>query len=609
MRVWRAMAMAGVMAASGGASSLAADSSPPSAGACQALARAAFPDPTTTILAAGPQEAGPVGPAGPFGPGPAAPAHCRLLGKMQERKGANGQTYAIRFQVRLPVTWNGRLFYEGGAGTDGVLGAGVGSLMGGQPGNALERGYAVVITDAGHDSAVNNDPQRQGVVTFGWDPEARRNYGGAVIGPVVKAAKAAVKAYYGKAPAFTYFAGGSKGGQEAMMAAQRFPEEFDAVLVGYPGFHLAYAGGVEQMWDAQAFGDAAKAMGLLTAEGLPLAGRALSDDDLLLVSGAVLAACDELDGLKDGMVENYTGCTTARVAPALAAITCTGPKTPDCLLPVQLTAVRKVMDGARAKTGGSLYSDWPWDPGIAARSAQGVSQGWRQWKLGAYAAPTNTGLAVALGGGAASAVFTSPPTPVADTPADLARYAFGVDVEANWAKTRAKWGPFNESAVDFMNADATDLSRFTSRGGKILIYHGAADPVFSLLDTIRWVDAVDRQAGGKADRFLRLYAVPGMNHGGGGPSTDQFAAFDALVAWREQGVAPGPLVATARASSPWPGRTRLLCPYPQQARYVSGDGEKAQSFRCARPSLAQAAPPASTVSTVPVRFRPDSPIR
>jgi len=203
--------------------------------------------------------------------------------------------------------------------------------------------------------------------------------------------------------------------------------------------------------------------------------------------------------------------------------------------------------------------------------------------MGVYAAPTNSGLAVALGGGAASAVFTSPPTQVADNPAALARYAFGVDVEQNWAKAQAKWGPFNESAVDFMNAEATDLSRFTRRGGKILIYHGAADPVFSLNDTIRWVQAVDRLERGKADRFLRLYAVPGMNHGGGGPSTDQFAAFDALVAWREQGVAPGPLVATARVGSPWPGRTRLLCPYPLQARYVSGGSEKAQSFHCTKP--------------------------
>ena len=561
---------------------LAADN-PASPAGCQALARTAFPDPTTVIVSATAHESGPVGAASPRGPAPVAPAHCQVLGKIHERQGENGQTYAVRFQVRLPASWNGRLFFEGGGGSDGVLGVGVGSLMGGEPGSALERGYAVVVTDAGHDNAINNDPQRQGVITFGWDSQARRDYGGAAIGSVVRAAKAAVRAYYGKAPEFTYFAGGSKGGQEAMMAAQRFPEEFDAVLVGYPGFHLAYAGGVEQMWDAQAFGEAAKSMGFATPEGQPLAGKAMSDEDLLLVSGAVLKACDALDGLVDGMVENYTGCTTARVAPALDALACKGPKSADCLLPVQIAALRKVMDGARARDGRSLYSDWPWDPGIAARTAQGVTQGWRQWKLGPYEAPINTGLAVVLGGGSASAVFTSPPTQVADTPAALASYVFSVDIEANAAKTKVKWGAFNESAVDFMHADAIDLSRFTSRGGKLLVYHGVADPVFSLYDTIAWIKAVDAHKKGRADSFLRLYAVPGMNHGGGGPSTDQFAAFDALVAWRENGVAPGPLTATARPGSPWPGRTRLLCPYPQQARYVTGDSERAQSFHCVKP--------------------------
>ncbi len=545
------------------------------AAACDAVARTAFPDPTTKITSALVRSQVEV--RGPFGPPStlATPEHCAVEGKMQERKGANGQTYAVGFRVRLPVKWNGRLFFEGGGGSDGTLGSTLGSLMGAQSDNALERGYAVVSQDAGHDNAINNDPKLQGVVTFGWDPQARRNYGGASIGPVARAAKALVKAYYGRAPQFTYFAGGSKGGQEAMMAAERFPDEFDAILVGFPGYHLAYAGGVEQMWDAQAFAAAAKAMGQLTPDGLPLAGKAMSDPDLGLVAKAVLRACDGLDGLEDGMVEDFAACTTARVAPALAAITCKGEKTADCLLPVQITAMRKAFDGAKGKDGRALYSDWPWDPGLAA-------PGWRIWKMGPYAAPTNQGLSVSLGGASASAVFTSPPTPVADNPAAMTRYTLGVDIDDNYAKTRAKWGPFNESAVDFMHADAVDLSRFTRRGGKMIVYHGVADPVFSINDTIAWVKAVDAHEGGRADRFLRLYAVPGMNHGGGGPATDQFAVFDALVNWREQGVAPAALLATARPGTPWPGRTRLLCPWPQQPRYVAGDKERAESFHCVR---------------------------
>jgi feruloyl esterase len=572
MRIWTLalIGAAGLL----GASQAAAQTLAPIA-ACDGLARAAFPDPTTKVSSAAMRAQVEV--RGPFGPPStvATPEHCAVEGRMQERKGANGQTYAVGFRVRLPVKWNGRLFFEGGGGSDGTLGSTLGSLMGGQTDTALNRGYAVVSQDAGHDNAVNNDPKLQGVVTFGWDPEARRNYGGASIGPVVRAAKRLASEYYGRQPQFTYFAGGSKGGQEAMMAAERFPDEFDAVLVGFPGFHLAYAGGVEQMWDAQAFADAAKAMGQLTPEGLPLAGKALSDSDLALVSKAVLDRCDDLDGLRDGMVLDVGACTSARVAPALDALVCKGSKADDCLLPVQLEALRKAFGGAKGKDGRALYSDWPWDPGLAA-------PGWRIWKMGPYAAPTNQGLSVSLGGASASAVFTSPPTPVADDPAALTRYTLGVDIDENYAKTKVKWGPFNESAVDFMHADAVDLSRFTSRGGKMIIYHGAADPVFSVNDTIAWVKAVDAHEGGRADRFLRLYPVPGMNHGGGGPATDQFAVFDALVAWREQGVAPGPLVATAREGTPWPGRTRLLCPWPQQPHYAAGDKERAESFQCVR---------------------------
>jgi hypothetical protein len=583
MRAWAALLIGAGLLAAGPA--LAAEPTGRPSASCESLARAAFPDPTTVIASASLRTsvAGAGFPGGPPVPAVTTPEHCEVVGAMHRRQGANGQTYAVGFRVRLPTRWNGRLFFEGGGGSDGVLGATRGNLMGAQPGNALERGYAVVSQDAGHDNAVNNDPRLQGVVTFGWDAEARRDYGGASIGPVVRASKALIKAYYGRAPAFTYFVGGSKGGQEGMMAVQRFPDDFDAVLIGYPGFRLAYAGAVAQMWDAQAFAGAAKAMGQLTADGLPLAGKAMSDDDLLLVSKAVLKACDALDGLADGMVENLAACTTARVAPVLNAVACPGAKTPNCLLPVQIAALRKVFDGARGRDGKPLYSTWPWDPGIAVRTAQGVSQGWRMWKLGPYAAPANQGLAVVLGGASASAVFTSPPTPVADTPAALTRYVLGVDVERNAAKARVKWGAFNESAVDFMNADAVDLSRFTARGGKLIIYHGVADPVFSINDTIAWFKAVDAHEHGRAARFLRLYAVPGMNHGGGGPSTDQFAAFDALVAWREQGSAPAALTATARASTPWPGRTRLLCPYPSQPRFAQGDSERAESFRCTLP--------------------------
>ncbi|NKJ42333.1 tannase/feruloyl esterase family alpha/beta hydrolase [Novosphingobium sp. SG720] len=555
---------------------------------CAALSRVAFPDASTTLSLAAfreatPAQARPAEEGRPASSTPAMPAHCEVIGKMQERAGANGQTYAIKFHVRLPAGWNGRFVFQGGGGSDGNLGDAAGGFSS-QPGvTALGQGYAVVSSDSGHDNAVNTDPARQGVVTFGHDAQARHNYGFGYIGPVVKAAKALIRAYYRRAPAFTYFVGGSKGGQEAMMAVQRFPQEFDAALIGYPGFHLAHAS-IAQLWDGQAFAAVAKAMGQVGSDGLPLVNKAMSDDDILLAQGAILKACDSLDGRTDGMIEHFTACTTARVVPELAKVTCHGDdpaqKTPDCLLPMQVAALRRVMGGPHTRDGKAIYSDWAWDAGIGAKTANDVTQGWRIWKMGSYASPINNGALLRLGAPSNSAVFRSPPLDVADNVTSLTRYALGADIDEAYRAAHVPWGALHEAPVDFMHADATDLSPFYRRGGKIILFHGVSDPVFSVLDTIRWLAAVDRHEHGKSARFIRFYAVPGMNHGRGGPATDRFDIFSSLVAWREKGVAPKAITATAGEDSPWPGRTRLLCPYPQWPHARAGDGESASSSVC-----------------------------
>ena len=560
----------------------------PTASGCAALATAAMPDKSTVITMAALRDATPgevraAGDMRPFPPAAAMPAHCEIAGKMQERQGANGQTYAIKFHLRLPTAWNGRFVFQGGGGSNGMLGDAAGGFSSQTGVTALGKGYAVVSSDSGHDNAINNDPARQGVVTFGHDAVARHNYGFGYIGPVAQAGKALIRAYYGRAQALTYFVGGSKGGEEAMMAVQRFPREFDAALIGYPGFHLAHAS-IAQLWDGQAFGAVARAMGQIGSDGMPLVNKAMSDDDIVLAQQAILAACDTLDGTKDGMIENFTACTTARVLPELAKVTCksdvVADKTAQCLLPMQVAALRKVMGGPRTSDGKAIYSDWAWDAGIGARTAHGVTQGWRMWKMGGYASPTNNGALLRLGAPSNSAVFRSPPLDVADDVTALTRYALNADIDEAYAAAHVKWGSLNEAAVDFIHADATDLSAFTARGGKIIMFHGVSDPVFSVNDTLRWLDAVNRREKGKAGRFIKFYAVPGMNHGRGGPATDRFDIFSQLVAWREKGIAPTAIVATAAEDTPWPGRTRLLCPYPQQPRRVGADSETAGSFIC-----------------------------
>jgi feruloyl esterase len=206
------------------------------------------------------------------------------------------------------------------------------------------------------------------------------------------------------------------------------------------------------------------------------------------------------------------------------------------------------------------------------------------WKMGQYDQPANSGIIETMGSSAASGLFVTPPVQVATTGAAPVAYLMGVDFEKDPAKLEAKSGEYTEPVSAFMMASSTDLSAFKAHGGKLVIVQGVSDPVFSIQDTIRWWNTVNRNNNSTASDFVRLFAVPGMNHCGGGPSTDQFDAFSAMVNWVEKRSAPDKIVATAGAASPWPGRTRPLCVYPQQSRYQgTGSIEDAASFVCRLP--------------------------
>jgi hypothetical protein len=505
---------------------------------------------------------------------PALPEHCEVLGKMDEHTGANGQHYAIRFQLRLPTNWNGRFFFEGGGGSNGNLGMALGNLQGRQPTNALTLGYAVVSQDSGHDNATNNDPKRGGTVTFGFDEQARVDFGYRSYDQVTQAAKALIRDYYGKAPERSYFVGCSEGGREAMMMSQRFPTYFDGILACAPGFNLPKAAVFGHAWDAQALAEVAKASGIYDKFGEPFLNKTFTDEDLELAANAVLAACDELDGLKDGIIDNLTGCTTAAVTPKLSALRCSGPKRSTCLSSAQLSALEKIMAGPKNSQGDVLYSDWQWDRGIG-------SPGWRVWKMGMYDSPTNSAIIATLGSASVSTLFVTPPAEVASTGAAPLAHLLDIKFERDASKLSAKTGEYTQSVLEFMKADSTDLAPFHNHGGKLVIVHGVSDPVFSFRDTMQWWNEVNRVNNGRAADFVRLFAVPGMNHCAGGPATDQFDAFGAVVNWVEKGTAPETITATASPGTPWPGRTRPLCAYPKQAHYKgTGSIEEAVNFVC-----------------------------
>jgi len=544
---------------------------------CSALTTAtSLPNPTTAITSAilKPASAAVTSPGGPGrGSIPALPAHCEVRGRMNERTGANGQRYAINFHMRLPVDWNGRFFFEGGGGSNGNVGDALGNLQGQQPTNALVLGYAVVSQDSGHDNTVNNDPKLNGAQTFGYDEQARLDFGYNSYDQVTQAAKALIKIFYGKPPERSYYVGCSEGGREAMMMSQRFPDYYDGILACSPGFKLPKAA-VAEAWDTQAFAEIAKASGVNDPNGEPFINKTFTDDDMALIAKTILAACDKLDGLEDGIIANFPACRPAVVKPKLAALTCKGSKDANCLTASQISALEKVYDGARNSKGEALYSDWAWDAGIG-------NPGWRVWKLGMFGAPANSSINATLGSGAISAVFSTPPTPVASSGAAPLAFLLNFDFDTDAAKILAESGTYAKSAWDFMLASSTDLSGFRKHGGKLLITHGVSDPIFSVNDTIAWVNEVNKRNKGKSSDFVRFFAVPGMTHCGGGPATDRYDAFNALVAWVETKTAPERIIATAGPATTWPGRTRPLCRYPAFAHYKgTGSVEDAANFVC-----------------------------
>ncbi len=494
------------------------------------------------------------------------PAHCDVSGIMHEREGRFGQSYAIRFRMRLPENWNQRMLFQGGGGSNGVVGDALGNVSTGP--SALAQGYAVIAQDSGHDNATNSDPARNGALAFGFDPEARADYGNTSLKASADAAKALIRAVYGRGPKFSYFVGCSKGGQEGMAFAQRYPDVFDGIIASAPGFALPRAA-LAEAWDSQAFASVAGARGSVKLADL---ARTFSAEDFNLVRAVILDACDEDDGVKDGMVADIMGCTDKKVLVRLDTKICADAKSDACLTAAQVTALRRVMSGAKTSGGQALYSGWFWPASIHAPD-------WRMWKIGSAdgrVPPLN----VFLGAPALASAFTTPPVALGD-PQSMLDYQLGFDFDRDASKIYATGDGFTRSAWQDVGMRSSNLKAFKARGGRLIVPHGESDPVFSLKDTLAWFDTVNSENGGRAADFVRVFPVPGMCHCGGGAATDRYDMFTALVNWVEHGKAPNAVIATAGPATPWPNRSRPLCAYPQVARYVGGDIESAESFKCA----------------------------
>jgi len=566
-----------------------APSKPTAAQRCEALAAnpQSWPGLSMRILTAVAQPEGSTADLG-FGgmkSGP-LPAHCEIKGIMHERIGVDGDHYAIRFHLRLPENWNGRFLFEGGGGTDGNLGSAIGMVGSGVP-PAIMVGYAVVSDDSGHSNQLNNNPAAGGVVSFGRDPQARADYGHAALKSTYDAARVIIARFYDRVPAHTYFVGCSKGGQEGLAFAERYPEAFDGILAGSPGMSLPRAS-LGHPWSAQVFA-AVVGGGKNKPISISKLAESFSDADLQLARQAVLNACDAIDGLKDGIVGAVGQCTTKKVLPQLRKVQCKGAKSTNCLSKAQITALEKFYGGPRNSKGEVLYATFPWDAGMS-------SVDWRGWTIGTLpgtrgvmlpgASPNGAAppLSVTVGAGALSEVFSTPPKVLPPGPQAAFDYLLNYDFDRDAPSIYATTAEYPRSGWEDVNARSPDLDGFQKHGGKLIVYQGTSDGVFSINDTINWWTEVDARMNGQAADTVRLFPVPGMGHCMGGPATDQFNGFAALVKWVEQGKAPDRIEATAGPFSPWPGRTRPLCPYPQTPRYSGkGDIEQSENFVCVKP--------------------------
>ena len=464
------------------------------------------------------------------------PAHCLFRVTLDVREsGIEGMRYGTGIELRLPAEWNQRLLFQGGGGLNGVLNPAFGNVAGFA--SALMRGFAVVSTDSGHRGRNSIDAR------FGVDQQAKLDFAYQAVERTTRETKGLLQRIYGSKPKYSYYMGCSTGGREAMMAAQRLPLEFDGVVAGNPSYNLTRIA-VNQIWSLQTVNRIAPR----DADGKPLLYQAFTDTQLKAMSEAVLQQCDALDGLRDGMVNDFKAC---RFDPRNQVCKAGEAGDDRCLSTAQAEGLRAIMGGARNSRGESLYGSFPYDTGIATPA-------WRAMHLGT---PTSAPANATLGRDTLREFSITP----ADPTLDPLKFNFDRDMVRT------------EETASITDAVATLLSTFASRGGKMIVYHGLSDQAMATGSLTGWYEQLSpRSAVGPQD-WARLFLIPGMTHCAGGQSTDQFDMLAAIQQWVEGKRAPDRVIATGRA---FPDISRPLCPYPKVAHFNGGNTSDASSFSC-----------------------------
>jgi len=463
-------------------------------------------------------------------------AHCLFRVTLDARPSSiEGVSLGIGLELRLPLDWNGRFLFQGGGGLNGALNPAFGNVSGAA--SALERGFAVVSTDGGHRGRSIVDS------SFAADQQAKLDFAYQAVQRTTYEAKSIIDRFYGRRPEHSYFIGCSTGGREGMLAAQRLPLEFDGVVAGDPTFNLTRIA-ANQVYSLQTVTRIAPP----GPDVRPDTSAAFTDAELQTIASAVTAECDALDGLADGMINDFESCGFDPKSLQCDAAAGSGAQ---CLSAPQATALSDIFAGARNSAGESLYGAFTFDTGIA-------SPAWRSMHLGSNGRPPAN---ASLGSDTLRLFAMTPARPDLD-PLDF-------DFDRDMALT-AETAAIND-------AIGTLHSSFAARGGKLIVYHGLSDQSMSAGALTDWYAGLTPRDDSGPQDWARLYFVPGMLHCAGGQATDSFDMLTAIQAWVENDVAPDRVLASGRAL---PGVTRPLCPYPSVARYDGGDPNDAASFSC-----------------------------
>jgi len=491
--------------------------------------------------------------------------NCAVHGTLNAFVGSDGHDYGIQFELRLPKQWSHQFAYQFNGGNDGFVKAATGYNSGLIPSQyAINRGMAVVSSNGGHDGNAFPEHGMAGGAYFGLDAKARQLYGYGAVEELFPVANKLIEQFYGEPARYKYGVGSSNGGRMGLVVASRFPDMFDGILSGYPGYNLPKAA-IQHAWNIQH----------LSAINTNIA-KAFTRDELTLVSNYILKQCDDLDGLNDGLIFNSKECQSKI---NLKDLVCSGE---NCISEKQADTLIAMHKGPQDADGNQLYSEWLYDAGID-------SDNWRYWKI---ESPVKSwGYApriAALGAPSLAMVFETPSDKIGNDPQDSVQYLREFDINKNAKKIYATTKEFPQSSIEFMTPPGSDnptLAKFKEAGGKMIVYHGNSDPVFSVADTIRWYKKLDENNGGHARDLVTFYQIPGMSHGAGGPSLDHFDMLSALVNWVELNQQPDRVISEAHESNKeisdaLKSATRPLCPFPSYAVYRSGNPKSEASFDC-----------------------------